>query len=139
MKACRAPHSKACLARERLTAGKAVHRPLTCVPSRRRRESPAAAHASFMSLTSVLALSAALHLYLGFRLVPALPGAGGWLLAAWLLASAMLVPAGLLARRFLRPPAADRLTWVGMVAMGLFSSLFVLTVLRDVLLLVLAF
>jgi uncharacterized protein len=91
-----------------------------------------------MSLPSVLALSAALHLYIGFRLVPALPAAGGWLLAAWLIASAILVPAGLLARRFMRPPAADRLTWVGMVAMGLFSSLFVLTLLRDVLLLVLA-
>ena len=90
-----------------------------------------------MSLITVLALSAALHAYIGARLVPSLPLAAGWVLAAWLLASTVLVPAGLLARRVLRPPAADRLTWVGMLAMGLFSSLFVLTLLRDLLLLVL--
>lgn len=91
-----------------------------------------------MSLATVLALCAALHFYIGVRLVPALPAAAGWILAAWLLASAFLVPAGLLARRMLRPPAADRLTWAGMLAMGLFSSLFVLTLLRDLMLLALA-
>ena len=57
-----------------------------------------------MSLTTVLALSAALHLYIGLRLVPALPLPGGIALALVLLASAALVPAGLLARRFLRRP-----------------------------------
>lgn len=93
-----------------------------------------------MSLATVLALSAALHFYIGVRLVPSLPAAAGWLLAAWLLASAVLVPAGLLARRVLRlrPAASDRLTWIGMLAMGLFSSLFVLTLLRDLALMVLA-
>ena len=93
-----------------------------------------------MSLATVLALSAALHFYIGARLVPALPAPAGWLLAAWLLASAFLVPAGLLVRRLLHLPAAtaDRLTWAGMLAMGLFSSLLVLTLLRDVLLLALA-
>jgi predicted MPP superfamily phosphohydrolase len=40
---------------------------------------------------------------------------------------------GLLARRLARPPLADRYTWVGMLFMGLFSSLFVLTLVRDVL------
>jgi uncharacterized protein len=90
-----------------------------------------------MSLTTVLALSAALHLYIGARLVPALPLAAGALLALVLFASALLVPAGLLARRLLRPPAADRLTWIGMLFMGLFSSLLVMTVLRDLLLLAL--
>ena len=99
---------------------------------------PACAPASAMSLPTVLALSAALHFYIGMRLVPALPTVAGWAIAAWLVASAFLVPAGLMARRFLRPPGADRLTWAGMVAMGLFSSLFVLTLLRDVLLLVLS-
>ena len=91
-----------------------------------------------MNLLTVLALSAALHFYIGGRLVPVLPLAGGWVLAAWLLASTVLVPAGMLARRVLRPPAADRLTWVGMLAMGLFSSLLVLTLLRDLLLVVLS-
>jgi len=90
-----------------------------------------------MSMTTVLALSAVLHLYIGARLVPALPIAIGLPLALLLLASALLVPAGLLARRVVRQPAADRLTWVGMLFMGLFSSLLVLTLLRDLLLLVL--
>jgi uncharacterized protein len=90
-----------------------------------------------MSLPTVLALSAVLHLYIGARLAPVLPLAAGVALSLLLLASALLTPAGLLARRFLRPPAADRLTWVGMVFMGLFSSLLVLTFLRDLALLVL--
>lgn len=89
------------------------------------------------SLINVLALSVVLHLYIGARLVPALPFAAGLALAFALLASALLVPSALWARRLLRQPAADRLTWVGMLLMGLFSSLLVLTLLRDLLLLVL--
>ncbi|HEX7889114.1 MAG TPA: metallophosphoesterase [Ramlibacter sp.] len=88
-----------------------------------------------MSFGTVLALSAALHLYIGARLVPVLPAIAGVPLALVLLASAVLVPAGLLARRLLRPPAADRVTWIGMLCMGWFSTLLVLTVLRDLLLL----
>lgn len=91
-----------------------------------------------MSPAFVLALSAALHLYIGARLVPALPGAFGAALALVLAASAALVPAGLLARRLLRAPAADRLTWAGMLCLGLFSTLLVLTFARDLLLLLLA-
>jgi predicted MPP superfamily phosphohydrolase len=89
-----------------------------------------------MSLPFLIALSAALHFYIGTRLAPALPWAtAAWGLALWLAASAVLAPLGLIARRWLRPPAADRLTWIGMLAMGLFSSLLVLTLLRDALLL----
>ncbi|MGV3493248.1 MAG: metallophosphoesterase [Ramlibacter sp.] len=84
-----------------------------------------------MSLATVLALAATLHLYIGVRLVPALPATAGLLLAGLLVASALLAPAGFLARRLWRPPAADRLTWVGMLFLGLFSSLLVLTLLRD--------
>ncbi|HEY0822944.1 MAG TPA: metallophosphoesterase [Ramlibacter sp.] len=91
-----------------------------------------------MSLPALLALSAALHLYIGARIVPAVPASGGIALALLLVASVFLVPAGLLARRVMRPPAADRLTWAGMVFLGLFSSLLVLTLLRDLLLLGLA-
>jgi predicted MPP superfamily phosphohydrolase len=89
-----------------------------------------------MSLLSLFALSGLLHFYIGLRLVPALPApwAGG-LLALLLVASAALTPLGLVARRLLRAPAADRLTWVGMLAMGLFSSLLVATLVRDLLLL----
>jgi predicted MPP superfamily phosphohydrolase len=88
-----------------------------------------------MSLPLLIALSALLHLYLGLRLVPALeqPVAGA-LLALLLAASALLTPAGLLARRWLRPPAADRLTWAGMLCMGLFSSLLVLALARELVL-----
>ncbi|MEJ5992044.1 metallophosphoesterase [Ramlibacter sp. PS3R-8] len=88
-----------------------------------------------MSLPSVLALSALLHLYIGARIVPSLARPGAVAVALLLVASAALVPAGMMARRLLRPPAADRLTWVGMLCMGLFSSLLVLTFLRDLLLL----
>ncbi|MDB5898702.1 MAG: metallophosphoesterase, partial [Ramlibacter sp.] len=55
-------------------------------------------------------------------------------LALLLAASTLLVPAGLMARRLAQGAAADRLTWVGMLFMGLFSSLLVLTLLRDLLL-----
>ena len=83
-------------------------------------------------------LSALLHLYVGWRIVPALTA---WpvaqaLLAMLLVASTVLMPLGLMARRSVKGPWADRLAWAGLLGMGLFSSLFVLTVLRDVLLLV---
>jgi uncharacterized protein len=78
-----------------------------------------------------------LHAYVGWRLgpdlsfSPALP----WLLGAWLLASWLLMPLAFLARRVRRQPLSDRLAWAGLLLMGLFSSLFVLTLLRDGLLL----
>jgi predicted MPP superfamily phosphohydrolase len=90
-----------------------------------------------MSVATLLAFSAALHLYIGARVVPALPLAAGIALGLVLLASAALVPAGLLARRMVRGPASDRLAWAGMLCLGLFSSLLVLTLLREVLLLAL--
>jgi predicted MPP superfamily phosphohydrolase len=79
-------------------------------------------------------LSGVLHLLIALRLVPALPLAGGVAVAAWLLASAVLVPMGLMARRYARPPRSDQLAAAGLFAMGLFSSLFVLTLGREVLL-----
>jgi hypothetical protein len=90
-----------------------------------------------MSLPAILALSCALHLYIGARLVPQLPWPAGLALALFLLASAVLMPLSLLARRLASRRAADRLTWAGMLCMGLFSSLLVLTVMRDLVLLVL--
>ncbi|HEY8360091.1 MAG TPA: metallophosphoesterase [Ramlibacter sp.] len=88
-----------------------------------------------MSLPFLVGLSLALHAFFGVRLVPALqlPLAGG-LLALLLLASSVLIPGGLTARRWLRPPASDRLTWAGMLCMGLFSSLFVLGLTRELVL-----
>ncbi|QET03889.1 metallophosphoesterase [Cupriavidus pauculus] len=86
----------------------------------------------FSALTPIL-----LHSYIGFRLVPDLPGpmAIKVAFAIFLAISALLVPAGMRARRY-EPPWADRISWIGMLAMGLFSSLLVLTFLRDIFLLV---
>ena len=88
----------------------------------------------------VLSLLALLHLYIGWRLLPALDlhpagTAAGVLLLAM---STLLLPAGLLSSRFKRWRGADQLAWAGLLAMGFFSSLLVLTVLRDAALLVLA-
>ena len=89
-----------------------------------------------MSLATVLSLSAALHLYIGARIVPAIPGHfAAALVGLMLVASSVLVPAGFFARRIAKPRVAATLAWAGFVFMGLFSSLLVLTVLRDALLL----
>ncbi len=77
-------------------------------------------------------LSILLHAYVGWRLVPALGSvAGAAVLAVLLAVSALTMPLGLGARR----GGARRLgvdwAWIGLVAMGWFSSLFVLTVVRD--------
>ena len=82
-------------------------------------------------------VSILLHAYVGARIVPALPG-GAWpasIFAAVLVVSAAAMPMSLLARRLRTQPWSDRLAWAGALAMGLFSSLFVLTLLRDLVLL----
>jgi hypothetical protein len=87
----------------------------------------------------VASVLSGLHAYIGWRLLPALPIEPAWKTVgvALLVLSALLIPFGMLAR-FLtgRQALADRATWVGSLLMGLFSSLLVLTVVRD---LVLAF
>lgn len=78
-----------------------------------------------------------LHLYIGWRIVPQLPGsAAGVVFALLLAASAALIPLAFFGRRAKRRESADRWTWAGMLALGLFSMLLVLTLLRDVLLLI---
>ncbi len=81
-------------------------------------------------------ISAALHGYIGWRLLPAL---AGWpwaaaVVAVVLLASAVVIPMAVLMRRRRTRGAATGLAWAGLLALGLFSSLFVLTLLRDALL-----
>ncbi|MDB5778193.1 MAG: metallophosphoesterase, partial [Polaromonas sp.] len=86
-----------------------------------------------MNFLTLAGLSAALHGYVALRLVPDLaqfPSAR-LLLAAVLFASTWLIPLGLMARRFAVPPLADRMHWAGLLCMGLFSTLMVLTLLRD--------
>jgi hypothetical protein len=75
--------------------------------------------------------------YVGWRIAPALPTpVAGGLLWGWLALSALLIPLSFLGRRARSRAMADRFSWAGMLAMGLFSSLLVFTLLRDVLLLV---
>ncbi len=85
-------------------------------------------------VSSVLAL---LHAYIGWRVLPDLPLDFPARLAGalWLLASFILVPAGLLSRAIKRQPMSDRIAWAGLFALGLFSSLLVMTLLRDLVLL----
>jgi predicted MPP superfamily phosphohydrolase len=87
-----------------------------------------------MSL-SLLFVSTLLHAYVGARIVPDLPP-GLWraLFVVLVVASALLMPMALLARNVRTQPLSDRLAWAGSLAMGLFSSLFVLTLARDLLL-----
>lgn len=80
-----------------------------------------------------------LHTYIGWRLIPALPAWAGALLAAALLASTLLIPAAFFGRRAARRDTADRWSWAGMTALGVFSMLLVLTLARDLLLLATAF
>ncbi|MEO6898188.1 MAG: metallophosphoesterase [Caldimonas sp.] len=78
-------------------------------------------------------LSILLHGYVAWRLVPALAFLPGTILFAALLAvSALAMPLGLGARRGGTRRLGIDWAWVGLVAMGWFSSLFVLTVARDV-------
>jgi predicted MPP superfamily phosphohydrolase len=88
------------------------------------------------ALTATLIL-AGLHAYIAWRLLPALPiGRPGWVIGIGLFAlSTLVIPLGMLARRFTRRQAlADRAAWIGSLAMGLFSSMLVLTVVRDIVL-----
>ncbi len=91
-----------------------------------------------MSLAYLFAVSAALHFYVGLRIASALPAA--WAQGVFtllLVVSALFVPLGMAARRLARPPVADTLAAIGLLFMGLFSSLFVGSVLRDVALVIL--
>lgn len=90
-----------------------------------------------MNRRFLFGLSAGLHAWVGWRIVPALPPAAGVAMGLLLLASALLMPLGLFARRSAgRGGASTWIAWGSLLAMGLFSSLFVLTVLRDLVLLV---
>jgi predicted MPP superfamily phosphohydrolase len=89
------------------------------------------------TIVVVLSLLALLHIYIGNRVLPALPvdPAIRILGVLFLLTSWVLIPAGLLARSIKRQPLSDRVAWAGLFAMGMFSSMLVLTFLRDLVLL----
>ncbi|MEO8082060.1 MAG: metallophosphoesterase, partial [Caldimonas sp.] len=76
-----------------------------------------------------------LHGYVAWRLAPALGVVGGVALVVALAASVLVMPFGLRARRSASGGPAAALPWAALILMGLFSSLFVLTAGRDLLLL----
>ena len=87
-------------------------------------------------LAVVFFLHFLLHVYIGLRLLPAIGGERPVLLALavlLLLATLLLAPVGLMSSSLGRG-RSERLAWFGLLAMGLFSSLFVLTFLRDLVL-----
>ncbi len=78
-----------------------------------------------------------LHAYIGWSLLPSLEmGSLGVNLGISLLVlSTLFMPMGMFARFIFQKPAlSDPVTWVGVIFMGLFSSLLVLTFLRNILL-----
>jgi predicted MPP superfamily phosphohydrolase len=78
-----------------------------------------------------------LHCYIGARLLPALPVgfAGRAAGTALLAASWLLMPLAMQSRSLKNRRLADFLAWAGLLAMGLFSTLLVSTLLRDIALL----
>ncbi|MCP5281348.1 MAG: metallophosphoesterase [Rhodoferax sp.] len=87
-----------------------------------------------MPVIPFLLLSVVLHGWVGWRLAPALASVSATA-AIWLwvllIASALLMPLGLMARRLKSGTLTAVLTWAGLLFMGLFSTLLVLTLLRD--------
>jgi predicted MPP superfamily phosphohydrolase len=87
-------------------------------------------------LVRIILIGILLHIYVGLRLITDMPidTTGRWLCALWLVLSIFLIPLGMLARSIKQQPLGDRLAWVGLLAMGFFSSLLVLTFARDLVL-----
>ncbi len=77
-----------------------------------------------------------LHLYIGLRLLGDLPvdHTGRLIGVAAVFLSWVLIPLTVVARFIPYRALAERLAWAGSLAMGLFSSVFVLTLLRDIVL-----
>lgn len=83
---------------------------------------------------NIVTLIALLHLYVGVRLLPALPiGTLGRVLGALALGGSFaLIIVGARARRMQDNSFAANVAWLGSLDGGFFSSLAVLTVLRDI-------
>jgi predicted MPP superfamily phosphohydrolase len=75
--------------------------------------------------------------YIGWRLLPALSISplGVGLGIALLIFCCIIIPVAVRSRPVRNPRLADLLAWIGLLSMGFFSSLFVLTLLRDLTLL----
>jgi uncharacterized protein len=79
----------------------------------------------------------ALPAYIGARLLPGLGigPVGTAAVVVLLIACCLLIPFSMRTRTLRNRKLADRLAWVGLTAMGFFSSLLILTLLRDLVLL----
>jgi uncharacterized protein len=88
-----------------------------------------------MALAPVTLISLFFHGLIAWRLLPDLSSGAALFLGTVLLVSALLVPQGLLGRKANKGRWQTAMVWTGLLAMGLFSSLLVLTLLRDVVLL----
>ena len=87
-----------------------------------------------MPIRSLSVLTALLHAYMAMRLLPALATlTPAWPLAlAALVISALTIPLPFASRRIAaNTTLGNTLQWVGLISMGWFSSMFVLTVARD--------
>lgn len=71
--------------------------------------------------------------FIGWRLLPALAIGRAGILAGigFLLAACVIIPLSVGRRSRQNRKLADRIAWVGLIAMGFFSSLFIMTLLRD--------
>ena len=109
------------------TESTAVHAAPVTLPSRTRRRRPS------RFIRNIVTLLALLHIYVGVRLLPALPiGPLGRALGALALcASFALIIMGARARMLQSSSLAANLAWVGSLNGGFFSSLAVLTLIRD--------
>lgn len=87
-----------------------------------------------MPLRRLTLLTTLLHIYLALRLVPALALLTPWwpLLLGVLVISAMAMPLPFVGLRSAAKPLPDGLKWLGLIAMGWFSSMVVLTLARDI-------
>ena len=90
-------------------------------------------------ILALFSLSAMMHLYVGLRLLPdlAVPNSIAGLLSLLLIASTLLIPAAMIQSRRQHNLINTLIIWCGLVFMGLLSSLFVFTLVRDVLVLTL--
>lgn len=87
----------------------------------------------FSFVLRLMAVLAAAHVYVGLRLIPdlALTDSQHVFAVAALVLSCILMPMALLVRPFSARAWSDWVAGIGLVVMGLFSSVFVLTLLRD--------
>ncbi len=96
-------------------------------------------HRTTKLILALYTLSLLLHLYVGIRLLPALPFTTGMklLVSLLLVSSSLLIPAAMIKSRQEHSLANTFIIWCGLICMGLLSSLLVFTAVRDLLMLAL--